>query len=65
MARSSFVLPIGYNLRSLKKRWQTTLLAVGGIALVVAVFAVLTSMAAGFRLALAATGSASGAGTPG
>ena len=37
-------------------RWQLTLLAVGGIALVVAVFAVLMSMSAGFEAALRSTG---------
>jgi len=37
-------------------RWQVTLLAVGGIALVVAVFAVLMSMSEGFRAALRSTG---------
>jgi ABC-type lipoprotein release transport system permease subunit len=50
-------LPLAYNLRNLKVRWKVTLLAVGGIALVVAVFVILLSMAAGFRLALRATGS--------
>jgi putative ABC transport system permease protein len=37
-------------------RWQVTLLAVGGIALVVAVFAVLMSMSEGFKAALRSTG---------
>ena len=50
-------LPITYNLRNLRERWKTTLLAIGGIALVVAVFITLAAMAAGFRIALAATGS--------
>ncbi len=50
-------LPITYNLRNLRERWKTTLLAIGGIALVVAVFVSLAAMASGFRIALAATGS--------
>ncbi|HEX6880056.1 MAG TPA: FtsX-like permease family protein [Terriglobales bacterium] len=50
-------LPITYNLRNLRERWKTTLLAIGGIALVVAVFITLAAMASGFRVALAATGS--------
>lgn len=52
-------LPLSYNVRNLVVRWKVTLLAVGGIALVVAVLVVLTAMSNGFRLALAATGSAS------
>jgi putative ABC transport system permease protein len=50
-------LPITYNIKNLRIRWTVTLLAVLGIALVVAVFIVLVSMAQGFRLALRATGS--------
>ena len=49
-------LPISYNVRNLRVRWQVTLLAIIGIALVVAVFVVLGAMAAGFRIALASTG---------
>jgi putative ABC transport system permease protein len=49
-------LPISYNIRSLYVRGRVTLLAIGGIALVVAVLIVLVAMAAGFRLALSATG---------
>jgi putative ABC transport system permease protein len=50
-------LPISYNVRSLYVRGRVTLLAVGGIALVVAVLIVLVAMASGFRLALQAGGS--------
>lgn len=50
-------LPISYNVRNVRNRWQVTLLAVSGIALVVAVFAVLMSMSEGFAFALRATGS--------
>jgi putative ABC transport system permease protein len=49
-------LPLYYNVRNVRVRWQVTLLAIGGIALVVAVFAVLMSMSEGFRAALASTG---------
>ncbi len=49
-------LPISYNLRNVRVRWQLTLLAVFGIALVVAVFAVLMSMSEGFAAALRSTG---------
>lgn len=49
-------LPLRYNLRNLRVRWKTTLLAVAGIGLVVMVFVVMLSMSAGFRRALAATG---------
>ena len=50
-------LPIGYNVRSLGQRWKVTLLAVFGIAMVVAVFVTLLSMQAGFRISLRSTGS--------
>src|SRR3954468_19774700 len=49
-------LPISYNVRNLVVRWKVTLLAVGGIALVVAVFVILLSMSEGFRTALRSTG---------
>jgi putative ABC transport system permease protein len=49
-------LPLYYNVRNVRVRWQLTLLAIFGIALVVAVFAVLMSMSAGFEAALRSTG---------
>ncbi len=49
-------LPLAYNIRNVRVRWQVTLLAVVGIALVVAVFAVLMSMSEGFAAALRSTG---------
>lgn len=49
-------LPLYYNVRNVRVRWQVTLLAISGIALVVAVFAVLMSMSEGFRTALRSTG---------
>jgi putative ABC transport system permease protein len=50
-------LLLRYNLRNLRARWKVTLLAIFGIALVVAAVVVISSMAAGFRKALSATGS--------
>src|SRR5271165_6508461 len=50
-------LPIVYNVRSLGQRWKVTLLAILGIAMVVAVFVTLLSMEAGFRISLRSTGS--------
>ena len=49
-------LPISYNVRNLRERWQVTLLAVLGISLVVTVLVILLAMLAGVRLALRATG---------
>jgi len=49
-------LPISYNVRNLRARWQVTLLAIFGIGLVVAVLVVLLAMSAGFHEALRATG---------
>jgi len=49
-------IPLSYNVRNVRVRWQLTLLAISGIALVVAVFAVLMSMSEGFRAALRSTG---------
>jgi putative ABC transport system permease protein len=48
---------VSYNLRNVRQRWRVTLLAIGGIALVVAVFIVLIALSSGLRIALAATGS--------
>ena len=49
-------LPLSYNIRNVRVRWQVTLLAISGIALVVAVMAILLSMSAGFQSALRSTG---------
>jgi putative ABC transport system permease protein len=49
-------LPISYNVRNLRVRWQVTLLAIFGIALVVTVFVFLAAMSNGFRIALRSTG---------
>jgi putative ABC transport system permease protein len=50
-------LPFRYNARNLVVRWRVTMMAVGAIALLVAVLVVLVAMANGFRLTLKATGS--------
>ena len=50
-------LPLSYNVRNVVVRWKVTLLALFGIALVVAVLIALTAMANGFRQTLRATGS--------
>ena len=49
-------LPLAYNIRNVRQRWRVTLLAIGGIALVVAVFIVLIALSTGLRLALRDTG---------
>jgi ABC-type lipoprotein release transport system permease subunit len=49
-------LPHSYNVRNLGVRWRLNLLAIFGIALVVAVFVALSAMAAGFHTALRSTG---------
>jgi len=50
-------LPLSYNIRNLRSRWKVTLLAIFGIALVVAAFVTILSMARGFNIALSSTGS--------
>jgi putative ABC transport system permease protein len=50
-------LPISYNVRNVRTRWQVSLLAVVGIGLVVTVFVALMAMRAGFVAALRSTGS--------
>jgi len=50
-------LPIRYNIRNLGQRWKVTLLAIFGIAMVVAAVVVIASMSAGFQAALRSTGS--------
>jgi len=49
-------LPLAYNIRNVRERWTVSLLAIVGIALVVAVFGVLTAMSQGFATALRGTG---------
>jgi ABC-type lipoprotein release transport system permease subunit len=49
-------LPLSYNVRSVRVRWPVALLAVVGIALVVAAVVVLMAMSQGFATALRGTG---------
>src|SRR5207248_5234970 len=57
LRHARMALPIAYNIRSLFVRWKSTLLAMTGIAMVVAVFVGLLSMASGLRSAFRETGS--------
>ena len=54
-------IPVTYNLRSLRVRWASNLVAVLGIAGVVAVFVAMLSMARGFQRTLVESGSPSNA----
>ena len=49
-------VPLSYSVRNIRVRWRLTLLAVVGITLVVAVFAVLMAMSEGFSTALRSSG---------
>jgi putative ABC transport system permease protein len=51
-------IPLTYNLRSLKLRWTSTVVAVVGIAGTVGVFVAMLSLAQGFKATLVASGSA-------
>ena len=50
-------IPIVYNLRSIRARWTSTIVAVVGIAGTVGVFIAMLSLARGFRATLIASGS--------
>ncbi len=50
-------IPLTYNLRSLRLRWLSTLVAVLGIAGTVGVFVAMLALAQGFRAVLVASGS--------
>jgi putative ABC transport system permease protein len=54
-------IPIIYNLRSVRQRWTSSVVAVLGIAGTVGVFIAMLSLAKGFRLTLVASGSPSNA----
>jgi len=54
-------IPIVYNLRSVRQRWTSSVVAVLGIAGTVGVFVAMLSLARGFRATLVASGSASNA----
>jgi len=49
-------LPLSYNVRNVRSRWQVSVLAVIGIGLVVTVFVALMAMRTGFERALRSTG---------
>jgi putative ABC transport system permease protein len=50
-------IPLAYNMRSLRARWTSTLVAVLGIAGTVGVFVAMLSLAKGFEATLVASGS--------
>jgi len=54
-------IPISYNLRSVRARWTSSVVAVLGIAGTVGVFVAMLSLARGFRATLVASGSAGNA----
>ncbi|HYA49304.1 MAG TPA: ABC transporter permease [Burkholderiales bacterium] len=54
-------IPLVYNVRSVRQRWTSTLVAVLSIAGAVGVFVAMLSMARGFRATLVASGSPSNA----
>lgn len=54
-------IPIVYNVRSVKQRWNSAVVAVLGIAGTVGVFVAMLSLAKGFKATLVASGSASNA----
>jgi putative ABC transport system permease protein len=49
-------IPVVYNLRSVKERWTSSVVAVLGIAGTVAVFIAMLSLARGFKVALTSSG---------
>src|ERR1700733_8776811 len=54
---SEMALPIVYNIRSVKARWTSSIVAVLGIAGTVGVFVAMLSLARGFRATLVSSGS--------
>jgi putative ABC transport system permease protein len=50
-------IPLVYNVESVRERWQSTIVALLGIAGTVAVYVAMLSMARGFQATLAASGS--------
>src|SRR5204862_8283385 len=54
-------IPLVYNVRSVKARWTSTIVAVVGIAGTVGVFVAMLSLARGFRGTLVSSGSADNA----
>ena len=49
-------VPVSYNLRSVKARWTSAIVAVVGIAGTVGVFVAMLSLANGFRATLVSSG---------
>src|SRR5271168_1397933 len=58
---SDMAIPIVYNLRSVRARWTSAIVAVLGIAGTVGVFVAMLSLARGFRSTLVSSGSADNA----
>src|SRR6266536_2933001 len=54
-------IPLVYNVRSVRARWTSTIVAVMGIAGTVGVFVAMLSLARGFRATLVSSGSADNA----
>src|SRR5690242_14063326 len=54
-------VPISYNLRSVRARWTSTIVAILGIAGTVGVFVAMLSLARGFRATMVASGSSGNA----
>ncbi len=54
-------IPLAYNLRSIRVRWTSTVVAVLGIAGTVGVFVAMLSLARGFKVTVASSGSADNA----
>ena len=54
-------IPVIYNIRSVRARWTSTIVAVAGIAGTVGVFVAMLSLARGFRATLVSSGSADNA----
>ncbi len=54
-------IPLSYNIRSLRERWTSSVVAVLGIAGTVGVFVAVLSLAKGFKATLVASGSSSNA----
>lgn len=50
-------IPLIYNVRSVKARWTSTIVAVAGIAGTVGVFIAMLSLARGFKATLVSSGS--------
>jgi putative ABC transport system permease protein len=58
---SRITIPVSYNLRSVRQRWTSAIVAVLGIAGTVGVFVAMLSLARGFKATLVSSGSADNA----